>query len=46
MPNKNSKYEKFVIELSERLADEPDYEGYLLPKLEQLLELIKENNHA
>jgi hypothetical protein len=31
----------FVVELSERLADESDYDDYLKPKLEQLIETIK-----
>jgi hypothetical protein len=32
---------KFIVELSERLADESDYDDYLKPKLEQLIEAIK-----
>ena len=33
---------KFIVELSERLADESDYDDYLKPKLEQLIKTIKE----
>jgi hypothetical protein len=32
----------FIVELSERLADESDYDDYLKPKLEQLIEVIKQ----
>jgi len=34
---------EFVIELSERLADEPDYESYLLPKFHDLIDMVKED---
>jgi hypothetical protein len=37
----NSELVDFVVELSERLADESDYDDYLKPKLEQLIEAIK-----
>jgi non-homologous end joining protein Ku len=33
---------KFIVELSERLADESDYDDYLKPKLEQLIKTITE----
>jgi hypothetical protein len=32
----------FIVELSERLADESDYDDYLKPKLEQLIVAIKQ----
>ena len=35
---------KFVTELSERLADESDYDDYLKPKLEKLIQEIKEKD--
>jgi hypothetical protein len=35
---------KFIVELSERLADESDYDDYLKPKLEQLIKTIKEQS--
>ena len=38
----NSELVDFVVELSERLADESDYDDYLKPKLEQLIEAIKQ----
>jgi len=38
---KEKKMIKFIVELSERLADESDYDDYLKPKLEQLIEAIK-----
>lgn len=31
----------FIVELSERLADESDYDDYLKPKLEKLIETIE-----
>jgi hypothetical protein len=31
---------KIVIELSERLADDSDYETYLMPKLEQVMQVL------
>ena len=34
-----------VVELSERLADESDYEDYLMPKLEQLITFILEKQN-
>jgi hypothetical protein len=34
----------FVVELSERLADESDYDDYLKPKLEKLIQEIKERD--
>jgi len=37
----NSELVDFVVKLSERLADESDYDDYLKPKLEQLIEAIK-----
>jgi hypothetical protein len=30
----------FIVELSERLADEPDYDDYLKPKLDKLIDTI------
>ena len=36
----NSELVDFVVELSDRLADESDYDDYLKPKLEQLIETI------
>lgn len=33
----------FIVELSERLADESDYDEYLRPKLEKLIDLIEES---
>jgi hypothetical protein len=33
---------KFVVELSERLADESDYDDYLKPLLEKLIKFIEE----
>lgn len=36
---------KFIVELSERLADESDYDDYLKPKLEKLINLIEESKH-
>jgi hypothetical protein len=38
----NSELVDFVVELSERLADESDYDDYLKPKLEQLIVAIKQ----
>jgi len=35
---------KFLIELSNRLADEPDYENELLPKFEKSLKAIEISN--
>ena len=35
----------FVVELSERLADESDYDDYLKPKLEQLINIVEESKH-
>lgn len=35
---------KFIVELSERLADESDYDDYLKPKLEKLIQGIKERD--
>jgi exonuclease VII small subunit len=32
----------FIVELSDRLADESDYDDYLKPKLEQLVKTIEE----
>jgi len=34
----------FIVELSERLADEADYDDYLKPKLEQLIKTITEQS--
>jgi hypothetical protein len=34
----------FVVELSERLADESDYDDYLKPKLEKLIQEIKDRD--
>jgi len=34
----------FVVELSERLADESDYDDYLKPKLDKLIQEIKERD--
>lgn len=31
---------KIVVELSERLADDSDYETYLMPKLEQVMQVL------
>jgi hypothetical protein len=31
---------KIVIELSERLADDSDYETYLMPRLEQVMQVL------
>lgn len=40
----------FIVELSERLADEPDYEDYLLPRLQSLLDMycdkVAQNHEA
>jgi hypothetical protein len=36
--------EEIIIELSNRLADEPDYDENLKPKLERLLELLESIN--
>jgi len=40
----NSESVDFVVELSERLADESDYDDYLKPKLEKLIQEIKERD--
>lgn len=37
------KYSELIIELSQRLADESDYEDYLLDKLQELLEFVREH---
>lgn len=34
---------KFVVELSNRLADESDYEEKLLPKFERMIAILDEN---
>ncbi len=34
---------KFVVELSNRLGDESDYEEKLLPKFERMMEILNEN---
>ena len=36
--------EEIIIEISNRLADEPDYDENLKPKLERLLELWESIN--
>jgi hypothetical protein len=36
--------EEIIIEISNRLADEPDYDENLKPKLERLLELLESIN--
>jgi len=39
-------YDKIIMELSERLADESDYDDNLQPKLQKLLDLnVKGTNH-
>ena len=35
---------KFVVELSERLADESDYDNYLKPLLEKLINTFEEQD--
>jgi hypothetical protein len=32
----------FVVELSQRLADEPDYDSYIRPRLEALLDVFSD----
>ena len=36
-------YDKIIMELSERLADESDYDDNLQPKLQKLLDLWRNN---
>ena len=33
---------EFLIELSARLADEEDYDDYIAPKIQQVIEYIQE----
>jgi hypothetical protein len=40
MKRTNDRLVNIVIEVSERLADEEDYDEYLRPKLEYLLEFL------
>ena len=40
------KYSELVIELSQRLADESDYEDYLFDKLQGLLDFVREKEEA
>jgi hypothetical protein len=34
---------KLLIEISERLADEPDYEDYFLPQLQNVVDYLEES---
>jgi hypothetical protein len=38
-------FKRMIVSLSERLADEPDYDEYIAPRLQHLINYLKEQQN-